>query len=168
MQIAESLWHSTSRREKMIVMSDAEKDPVQLAFAIAQRGWREALEAHRLAPPDGGFSARLAALSGAARIDAKICREAHAAGYEWPPHRGAGKPPWELQAESGRRGPEDLWRVFDSAVLELNRASTTTDLLEIARAYEVIGDAAADLAEAIRREDLTSGLLPKARAGRRA
>jgi hypothetical protein len=152
----------------MIVMSDAEKDPVQLAFAIAQRGWREALEAHRLAPPDGGFSARLAALSGAARIDAKICREAHAAGYEWPPHRGAGKPPWELQGESGRRGPEDLWRVFDSAVLELNRASTTTDLLEIARAYEVIGDAAADLAEAIRREDLTSGLLPKARAGRRA
>jgi hypothetical protein len=152
----------------MAAMSDADTDPVQLAFAIAARGWRDALDAHRFAPPDGGFSSRLAALSGAARIDAKICREAHAAGYEWPPHRGAGKPPWELQPESGRRGPEDLWRVFDSAVIELNRASTTTDLLEVARAYEVIGNAAADLAEAIRREDRMNGLLPKARARRRA
>jgi hypothetical protein len=139
-----------------------------LAFSQAQAVWREAVDAHRLAPPDRGFSARLAALSGAARIEAKICREAHAAGYGWPPHKGANKPPWELQPESGRRGPQELWRTFDDAVAELSRASTATNLLEVADGYEALAAAAADLAEAVRREDSASGPLPESRAARSA
>jgi hypothetical protein len=149
-------------------MSRADDAPIHAAFAHAQAVWREAVEAHRLAPPDSGFSARLAALSGAARIEAKICREAHAAGYGWPPHKGANKAPWELQPESGRRGPEHLWRAFDNAVGELSRASTGTNLLEVAKSYEALAAAAADLAEAVRREDSASGPLPKSRAARSA
>jgi hypothetical protein len=140
-------------------MTAPDDSPIHTAFSQAQAVWRDAVDAHRLAPPDGGFSARLAALSGAARIEAKICREAHAAGYGWPPHKGANKPPWELQPESGRRGPQELWRTFDIAAAELGRASTSTNLLEVAKGYEALAAAAADLAEAVRREDSASGLL---------
>jgi hypothetical protein len=149
-------------------MSRADDAPIHAAFAHAQAVWREAVEAHRLAPPDSGFSARLAGLSGAARIEAKICREAHAAGYGWPPHKGANNVPWELQPESGRRGPEHLWRTFDDAVGELGRASTGTDLLEVAKAYEALAAAAAALGEAVRREDHASGLLLESRPARSA
>lgn len=149
-------------------MSRADDSAIHTAFSHAQAVWRDAVEAHRLAPPDSGFSARLAALSGAARIEAKICREAHAAGYGWPPHKGANKAPWELQPESGRRGPEDLWRTFDAAVSELSRASTGTNLLEVANAYDALAAAATDLAEAVRREDSARGSLPESRAARSA
>ena len=45
-------------------MADDEVDP-ETAFSDAQERWRRALEAHRLAPPDAGFSARLTALADA-------------------------------------------------------------------------------------------------------
>jgi len=76
-------------------------DAVQERFAAAQRRWRRVIEAHRLAPPDAGFSARLADLADAAREDALACREADGAGYEWQPPRGKGQPPAELQPGSG-------------------------------------------------------------------
>jgi uncharacterized protein with PhoU and TrkA domain len=57
-----------------------------------------------------------------------------------------------------------LWRAFDDAVLVLERAAATTELLEVARGFELLGEAAAELAEAVRREDRASGLLPKARS----
>jgi hypothetical protein len=41
----------------------------------------QALRAHRLAPPDAGFSERLRELSKAAHADAEICSKAHDAGY---------------------------------------------------------------------------------------
>jgi hypothetical protein len=149
-------------------MSRSDDHAIHAAFAQAQAGWRDAVEAHRLAPPDIGFSARLAALSGAARIEAKICREAHAAGYDWPSHKGANKAPWELQPESGRRGPEHLWRTFDNTTAELSRASAGTNLLEVANAYEALAAAAADLAEAVRREDGVSAPLTQSRRARSA
>ncbi len=97
------------------------------------------------------------------------CREAEAAGFEWPPHRAsASKPPYELQPDSGRRGPEDLWRAFDGAVVELNRAATGTELLEVAAAYETLAGVAGELAAAVEREDRDSGLLPRGRARRSA
>ena len=81
---------------------------IQAEFRAAQARWREALDAHRLAPPDAGFSGRLAALSKAASAEAEACREAEAAGFEWPPHRAASsQPPYELRPDSGRRGPDD-------------------------------------------------------------
>jgi hypothetical protein len=150
-------------------MARVEDEQAQTAFRDAQERWREALQAHRLAPPDRGFSARLAGLADAARLEAEACRAADAAGFEWPPHRAAGSgPPYELLPGTGRRGPEDLWRGFDGTVAELNRASTGTELLDVARAYEDLADAAADLAAAVEREDRASGLLPKGRARRSA
>jgi hypothetical protein len=149
-------------------MGETDSDRIQDAFKNAQAVWSVAIDAHRLAPPDSGFSSRLASLSGAARIEAKICREAQAAGFAWPPHKSAGSQPWELQPGSGRRGPAELWRAFDDAVLVLERAAATTDLLEVARGFELLGDAAAELAEAVRREDRASGLLSKAQSGRSA
>jgi hypothetical protein len=136
---------------------------VQERFAAAQRGWRRAIDAHRLAPPDAGFSQRLADLAAAAREDALACREADAEGYEWQPHRGKGQPPAELQPGSGRRGPEGVWQRFDAAVAALNRASTGKSLTEVAAAYELLSELAAELAAAVEQEDRKSGLLPPAK-----
>jgi hypothetical protein len=140
------------------------EEQAQSAFRDAQQLWRGALEAHRLAPPDAGFSARLGALASAAATEAAACREADAAGFEWPPHRASSSsPPYELQRGSGRRGPEELWRRFDGAVSELNRAATGTELIAVAVAYDELADAAGELAVAVEREDRESGLLPRAR-----
>jgi hypothetical protein len=108
-------------------------------------------------------------LAEAARAEASVCREADTAGFEWPPHRATGSgPPYELRPGNGRRGPEELWHAFDGAVAELNRVSTGNELLAVAEAYDALGDAAADLASAVEREDRRSGLLPRARARRSA
>ena len=145
------------------------EDRAQAAFRDAQERWREALEAHRLAPPDAGFSARLAALADAARAEAEACRGAEAEGFEWPPHRAASsKPPYELQPGSGRRGPDELWARFDGAVAELDRAATGTDLLDVARAYDELANVAAELAVAVEEEDRVSGLLHGRRLRRSA
>lgn len=134
------------------------------AFRRAQERWRSALETHRLAPPDPGFSARLAALSDAARVEAEACREAEGAGFEWPPHRAASsQPPYELRPESGRRGPDELWRHFDAAAADLSRAAAGTDLLAVADAYAQVGEAAGALAQAVKREDDASGTLQRRR-----
>ena len=150
-------------------MSQARDQDAQQAFGAAQERWRRALEAHRLAPPDAGFSGRLAALAEAAQAEAVACRAADAAGFEWPPHRASSsKPPYELQSGSGRRGPDELWRRFDAAVTELNRAATGSDLIDVARAYDELAAVAAALAEAVEDEDRASGLLPRARRRRSA
>jgi hypothetical protein len=144
-------------------MADDEKR-AHAAFREAQEKWHRALEGHRTAPPDAGFSARLAELADAAQAEAVACRDAHEAGFEWPPHRAAASnPPYELRPGSGRRGPEELWRRFDIAVSELNRAATGTELLDVARTYGDLASAASDLAGAVEREDAASGLLPPAR-----
>ncbi len=138
-------------------MHGGSQDRAQAGFREAQARWREALEAHRLAPPDAGFSGRLAALAAAAAAEAEACRAADAAELAWPPHRSASnQPPYELRVDSGRRGPDGLWKRFDDAVAGLNRAAEGTELLAVAHAYEQLADAA----EAVEREDLASGLLP--------
>src|SRR5207248_2576448 len=93
------------------VSSDSEQ-----AFAEARAAWRAALREHVLAPPDAGFSARLAALAAAAKQRAAACEAAYRDGFEWPPARGGAKPPYELQPGTGRRGPQELWERFDEAV----------------------------------------------------
>ena len=123
------------------VMVESRDVAAQAAFREAQELWRAALESHRSAPPDAGFSGRLAALAQAARAEAAACLLADGAGFEWPPHRASSsKPPWELQPGSGRRGPDAGWRRFDAAVSELSRAATGTDLVEVVRAYEELAD----------------------------
>jgi hypothetical protein len=146
-----------------------QEEKAQAAFGRAQREWRAAIEAHRLAPPDAGFSARLAALSDAASAEADACRAADAAGFAWPPHRAASsEPPYELRSGSGRRGAEELWGRFDAAAADLSRAAAGTDILGVADAYAELAEAAAELAEAVEREDEASGLLQRGRARRSA
>ena len=137
------------------------------AFEKARTAWRAALRDHVLAPPDAGFSTRLASLATAARQRAEACDTAYKDGYEWPPARGGAKPPYELQPGSGRRGPEDLWARFDEAVVELDRVSEGRSLRAVGRAYADLADVAGQLAEAVERDDRASGLLPARRSIRR-
>ncbi|MGI8802936.1 MAG: hypothetical protein ACR2KV_12295 [Solirubrobacteraceae bacterium] len=145
-------------------MADDHQQRAEAAFRAAQAAWGDALTSHRVAPPDAGFSGRLSVLAAAAAAEAQACREADRAGFEWPPHRASSnEPPYELRPGSGRRGPPDLWRAFDGAVAELNRAATGTDLTAVAIAYEGLGSAADELAAAVEQEDRASGLLPAPR-----
>jgi hypothetical protein len=144
-------------------MADSEQ-----AFQEARETWRAALRGHVLAPPDAGFSARLAALAAAASQRAAACEAAYADGFEWPPARGGAKAPYELQPGSGRRGPAELWERFDEAVAELDRVSEGRSLRAVARAYAELGDVADQLALAVEREDRASGLLPPVRRHRKS
>ncbi len=149
--------------------STSGEEQVLSDFRDALDGWRMALETHRMAPPDHGFSARLAGLAQAAGDEARACRAADAAGFDWLPHRAADpRPPYELQPGTGRRGPEGLWRRFDEAVRQLNTAATGQNMLDVARAYDELAAAAAELAEAVEREDSASARRPRARARRSA
>jgi hypothetical protein len=152
-----------------MIVDRTREQRAQIAFRNAQAKWRSALESHRLAPPDKGFSARLAALSEAARAEAEACRNADAAGFDWPPHRAtSSQPPYELQPGSGRRGPEELWRRFDAAAADLSRAAAGNDILAVADAYTQLGEAAGALAAAVEREDAAIGLLQRKRRRRSA
>jgi hypothetical protein len=51
------------------------------------------------------------------------------------------------------------------AVAELNRAATGSDLLKVADAYAELGEVAGALAQAVTREDRTSGLRHKRAQG---
>ena len=151
------------------VKADRTEELAQTAFRAAQARWREALEAHRLAPPDAGFSARLAALSEAANAEANACRDAWQAGFAWPPHRATpSAPPYELRPDSRRRGTEELWRRFDAAAADLSRVAGGTDILAVGDAYAELGEAADELAQVIERQDRDSGLLSRPRARRSA
>jgi hypothetical protein len=137
-------------------------------FRAALDGWRGALEAHRLAPPDQNFAARLSSLAEAASVQAKACRDADAAGFDWTPHRAAeSRPPYELQPGTGRRGAQELWRRFDGAAAALSAVATGRDILAVADAYDELGSAAAELAEAVAEED-RGARAPRRRAGARS
>jgi hypothetical protein len=99
-------------------MEDSEQ-----AFQEARAAWRAALRDHVLAPPDAGFSARLANLAATASQRASACEAAYKDGFEWPAARAGAKPPYGLQPATGRRGPEHLWQRFDETVAELDRVS---------------------------------------------
>lgn len=134
--------------------------------------WQGALESHRLAPPDAGFSARLASLAQAASEQAHVYRAA-ATDYEWVPYSApqgapASKPPYELQPNTGRRGPQDLWQRFDAAVERLSASTESHDMLAVATAYEDLAALASDLAEAIARKDHAGAKRPRTRARRSA
>jgi hypothetical protein len=143
-------------------MADSEQ-----AFQETRAAWRAALRDHVLAPPDAGFSARLASLAAAAAQHAAACEAAYKDGFEWPAARGGAQPPYELQPGSGRRGPDHLWQRFDESVAELDRVSEGRSIRAVGRAYAELADIASQLAKAVAREDRASGLLPPARTARR-
>ncbi|HLY49558.1 MAG TPA: hypothetical protein VKR21_10210 [Solirubrobacteraceae bacterium] len=125
--------------------------------AVAQAGseWAEAMRAHKLAPPDAAFAARLRTLAEAARREQTAWEQAHTAGLQWRPVPGAeqAQPPYELRPGTGRRGPQQLWDRFDRAVAALNRAITGSNAVAVADAFGLLGQAAGDLADAVARED---------------
>ncbi len=137
-------------------------------FKDAMASWASAVEAHKQAPPDLGFAARLAALAQGASDAARVCRAADAAGFEWPPARKAdSEPPYELRPGTGRRGPGKLWRRFDQAITRLGTMAAGEDMLEVARAYEELSTISGELAEAVQAEDRPS-VRPRVRGRRSA
>ena len=116
------------------------------------------MRAHKLAPPDAGFTSRLSELARAAEREQAAWEHAHAMGLMWRPVPGAegAEPPYELRAGTGRRGPPALWETFDIAVAGLNRAITGSSAAEVADAFGELAAAAAVLAEAVAREDEAS------------
>lgn len=134
---------------------DRQRAHVMRAVRQAGSGWAEAMRAHKLAPPDAGFAARLQALADAAESEQVAWEHAHAAGLLWRPVPGAesAEPPYELRPGTGRRGRAERWERFDGAVAGLNRAITGSDAARVADAFGEIAQAAGELAEAISRED---------------
>ena len=138
-------------------------------FRSALEDWSGALEAHRLAPPDAGFAARLSAWARPPRSWLVPAEPPMRSGFDWTPHRAAGsKPPYELQPGTGRRGPEELWHRFDAAVATLSADATGRDILAVADDYDELAQAANALADAVTKEDRPSTRRPRARARRTA
>ena len=142
----------------MSFSDDLDRQRAQIMRAVRQagNGWADAMRAHKLAPPDADFSQRLKALADAASSEQVAWEHAHAAGLLWRPVPGAenAEPPYELRPGTGRRGPDQLWTRFDTAVRTLNRAITGSNAADVADAFGEIAEAAADLADAVAREDV--------------
>jgi hypothetical protein len=154
----------------MSVSEELDPDRAQILRAVRQAStaWAEAMRAHKLAPPDAGFAARLRALSEAAKAEQVTWEHAHASGLLWRPVPGAenAEPPYELRAGTGRRGPQSLWDQFDAAVGRLNVAIAATSAADVADAFGEISAVAAALADAVAKEDdeaAESGLRGRAR-----
>jgi len=134
---------------------DRQRAQVMRLVRHASQGWADAMRAHKLAPPDEGFAARLRALAEAAVNEQVAWEHAHAAGLLWRPVPGAetAEPPYELRPGTGRRGPRELWERFDSAVTELNRAITGSSAADVADAFGDMASAAEALADEVSRQD---------------
>lgn len=145
----------------MSFRDDLDRQRAQIMRAVRQAGsdWAEAMRAHKLAPPDAGFSARLRTLSEAAGNEQVAWEHAHAAGLLWRPIPGAEQaaPPYELRPGTGRRGPAALWSRFDAAVGALNQAITGSNAAVVADAFGELSDVASALADAIAGEDEAAG-----------
>ena len=133
----------------------ARKRQLMERFEQAEHQWGAAMRAHRLAPPDLGFSARLRSLAEVAAAEAAVCRDAATLGLAWRPIPGAenAEAPHELRPGTGRRGPDELWERFDTAVARFNHANAGTDAAAVADAYADVSAAALALADAVQAED---------------
>jgi hypothetical protein len=134
---------------------DRQRAQIMRKVREASNVWAEAMRAHKMAPPDAGFSARLRALAEAAATEQVAWEHAHAAGLMWRPVPGAenAEPPYELRPGTGRRGPAELWLRFDRAVAALNSAITQPNAAQVADAFGEVADVAAALSDAVARED---------------
>ena len=134
---------------------ERERERIARLVRHASIGWAEAMRAHKMAPPDDGFAARLEKLSQSASEEQLAWQQAHEAGMHWRPVAGAAsaEPPYELRPGTGRRGPEDLWLLFDRAVAELNQAISGSDALDVATAFGAVAETAGNLARAVGDED---------------
>lgn len=134
---------------------DSQRAQVMRAVRQAADGWAAAMRAHKMAPPDADFAARLNQLAKAAAAEAVAWEHANAAGLHWRPVPGAegAAPPYELRPGTGRRGPPALWQRFDDAVSALNRAIAGSEAARVADAFAETSEAARELAEAVAGQD---------------
>ena len=134
---------------------DRQRAQIMRAVRRASDGWAEAMRAHKLAPPDAGFSERLRSLAAAAATEQVAWENAHGAGLLWRPVPGAenAAPPYELRPGTGRRGPPAMWERFDAAVTRLNHAITGSSAADVADAFGEFAEATEQLADAVARED---------------
>jgi hypothetical protein len=151
----------------MTFKDDLDRERAHILRLVRQAGsdWAEAMRAHKLAPPDAGFGARLRQLSEAAAREQVAWEHAHAAGLMWRPIPGAeaAEPPYELRPGTGRRGPDELWSRFDASVASLNQAITGSSAANVADAFGELSEAAAALADAVAREDEAAQTRSRAR-----
>ena len=138
---------------------DAQRAQIMRGVRQASTDWAEAMRAHRMAPPDPGFAARLRGLAEAARREQVAWEHAHSAGLLWRPIPDADRapPPYELRPGTGRRGPASLWARFDAAVAELNRAIAGSSAAAVADAFGEMSEVAGELADAVSGEDESLG-----------
>jgi hypothetical protein len=152
----------------MSVGDDLSPERAQIMRAVrhASSEWAEAMRAHKMAPPDAGFAARLRSLAEAAEREQVTWEHAHAAGLLWRPIAGAenSQPPYELRPGTGRRGPAELWQRFDAAVAGLNRAIARTSAADVADAFGAVAEAASGLADAVEAEDEKSAQVQTGRS----
>lgn len=146
--------------------SDRQSDDVLRAVRQAGNDWAQAMQGHKLAPPDAGFASRLRALAEAATREQQAWKHAHAAGLLWRPIPGAegAEPPYELRPGTGRRGPETLWARFDTSVKTLNSAITGSSAADVAAAFGELSEAAGALANAVASEDQAALAHPRSSA----
>ncbi len=120
----------------------------------ADMTFRSALRKHRLAPPDGGFSSRLAEFSDACESQQIATKYAAEEGLGWEPMPTANRqPPPELRADSGRRGPPEIWTRFDLAWEDLGTALEGPSLPAIARAFGELATISREISAAVAEED---------------
>ena len=120
----------------------------------ADHTWRAALRQHRLAPPDDGFSRRLKDFADACESQQISCDYAAQEGLGWEPLPPARRqPPPELRADSGRRGPSELWATFDTDWEDLSTSLEGISLHAVARAFGQLATIARDLSVAVAEED---------------
>ena len=114
----------------------------------AGRGWESALDAHALAPPDGGFPGRLRALSVAAAEQAKAFAVAAEGGLGWRSRvvEGEFSLAPELARGMNRPGPQELWARFDEAVAGLARALAGSSPAGLEAAFTELAEVAEALA----------------------
>jgi hypothetical protein len=152
----------------MSFTEDLDRQRAQIMRAVRQAGndWAEAMRVHKLAPPDAGFASRLRSLSEAAAREQVAWEHAHGAGLLWRPVPGAehAQPPYELRPGTGRRGPDAMWDRFDLAVAALNSAITGSSAAEVADAFGELAEAAAALADTVKREDQSAQQQARPRA----
>jgi hypothetical protein len=141
----------------MTFTDDLDKERAQVMRLVrhASAGWAEAMRAHKMAPPDAGFAARLRRLSEAATTEQVAWERAEATGLRWQPVPGGASsgPPYELRPGTGRRGPTELWIRFDAAVAQLNQAIGGTSAAAVASAFGEIAESAAELSDAVELQD---------------
>jgi len=148
--------------------SEVSASESEQGFAEARAVWRAALRSHALAPPDAGFSTRIASLAEAARGRAEACEAADRDGFGGRRPEAAPARPTSCGLERGAGAPRTSGRASTSPSLSSIASAEGRSLRAVARAYADLADVASELAVAVEREDRASGLLPAvARAGRR-